>query len=95
LRKEVITCQPAQFVEFVLRWQRLPPRREAGEAAGLAERMDRLQGYFLPPELWEEWVLPARVPGYQARWLDEWVAGGSGVWLGQGRGDVGWSRWRF
>ena len=27
-------------------------------------------------------MLPARVPGYQARWLDDWVAGGQGVWLG-------------
>jgi len=33
-------------------------------------------------------VLPARVPGYQPRWLDEWISGGSGVWVCQG-GDSG------
>jgi len=29
-------------------------------------------------------VLPARVPGYQSRWLDEWSAGGAGSCVGQG-----------
>src|SRR5262249_38149822 len=80
LRREVIACQPAQFADFVLRWQRLHPDERRGEAAGLAEVLERLQGLFLPPALWEESVLPARVPGYQARGLDEWVAGGAGVW---------------
>jgi ATP-dependent Lhr-like helicase len=89
LRREVITCLPGQFVDFVLRWQRLHPADRRGEASGLADVLERLQGLFLPPGLWEESVLPARVPGYQPRWLDEWVAGGSGVWLGQGSGDSG------
>jgi ATP-dependent Lhr-like helicase len=26
-------------------------------------------------------VLPSRLTGYQPRWLDEWVAGGSGAWV--------------
>src|SRR5205823_9810069 len=43
----------------------------------------------LPAELWEQTVLPARVAAYQPRWLDEWVAGGAGVWLAQG--DLGGS----
>jgi ATP-dependent Lhr-like helicase len=95
LRKEVITCQPGQFVDFVLRWQRLHPAERRGTSAGLAEVLERLQGAFLPVGLWEESVLPARVPGYQPRWLDEWVAGGSGVWLGQGTGASGLDRVAF
>jgi ATP-dependent Lhr-like helicase len=53
LRKEVVTCQPAQFADFVLRWQRLHPEHRRGGAEGLADVLERLQGAFLPPELWE------------------------------------------
>jgi len=87
LRREVITCQPAQFADFVLRWQHVHPAERRGESAGLAEVLQRLQGLPLPAELWEQTVLPVRVPGYQPRWLDEWIAGGSGAWVA--RGDSG------
>jgi ATP-dependent Lhr-like helicase len=88
LRREVITCQAPQFVDFVLRWQRLYPGDQKGGPDGLAETLERLQGLPLPVEVWEQTVLPARVPGYQPRWLAEWVSGGAGVWVGQG-GDTG------
>jgi ATP-dependent Lhr-like helicase len=89
LRREVVTCQPAQLADFVLRWQRVHPAERRGESAGLAAVLERLQGLPLPAELWEQTVLPARVPGYQPRWLDEWIAGGSGVWVAQGEGEGG------
>lgn len=89
LRREVLTCQPWQFADFVLRWQRVHPAERRGGADGLAEALERLPGLPLPAGLWEEIVLPARVPGYQARWLDEWVAGGSGAWAMHGPGDPG------
>jgi ATP-dependent Lhr-like helicase len=84
LRREVVTCQPQQLADFVLRWQRVHPAERRGESAGLAEALDRLQGLPLHAELWEQTVLPARVPGYQPRWLDEWIAGGSGAWVARG-----------
>jgi ATP-dependent Lhr-like helicase len=89
LRREVIACQPAQLADFVLRWQRVHPAERRGESVGLAAVLERLQGLPLPAELWEQTVLPARVPGYQPRWLDEWIAGGSGAWVAQGEGDSG------
>ena len=88
LRREVLTCAPPQFVDFVLRWQGVHPATRRGEAAGLAEVLERLQGLPLPAELWEQTVLPARVPGYQPRWLDEATAGGEWTWACQG-GDSG------
>jgi ATP-dependent Lhr-like helicase len=54
----------------------------------LVEALERLQGLPLPAELWEQTVLPARVPGYQRRWLDEATAGGEWTWACQG-GDAG------
>src|SRR5262249_52777474 len=80
LRREVTSCPPAQFADFVLRWQYLHPRDRRGSAQGLADVLARLEGYSLPPELWEEVVLPSRVPGYQKRWLDQSIASGDWAW---------------
>jgi ATP-dependent Lhr-like helicase len=87
LRREVVTCPAPQFADFLLRWQGVHPSGRQGGVEGLTAALDRLQGLPLPAELWEQAVLPARVPGYQPRWLDEWVGGGSGVWACQGEGD--------
>jgi ATP-dependent Lhr-like helicase len=87
LRREVVTCSAPQFADFLLRWQRLHPDTRQGSPDGLAETLDRLEGLPLPAGLWEQTVLPARVPGYQARWLDEWVAGGAGAWVCRGDAD--------
>ncbi len=93
LRREVITCPPMQFAHFILRWQHvLSPgtSREPTEASeALAEALARLQGLPLPAELWEQTVLPARVPGYQPRALDDELAAGSWTWACQAGGDDG------
>jgi len=84
LRREVLTCPAPQFADFLLRWQGVHPDTRKGTSEGLAETLARLQGFPLTADLWEQTVLPARVPEYQPRWLDEWVAGGAGVWVAQG-----------
>jgi ATP-dependent Lhr-like helicase len=89
LRREVLTCAPQQFVDFVLRWQGVHPAARRGEAAGLLDALERLQGLPLPDELWEQAVLPARVPGYQRRWLDEATAGGEWTWSCHGESGAG------
>ncbi len=89
LRREVVTCPAPQFADFLLRWQGLHPAERRGAAEGLADALARLEGVPLPAELWERVVLPARVPGYQPRWLDEAVGWGEWVWVCQGRGDDG------
>jgi len=88
LRREVVTCASLQFADFVLRWQGVHPSTRRGEAAGLLGALERLQGLPLPAELWEQTVLPARVPDYQPRWLDEATAGGEWTWACQG-GEAG------
>jgi ATP-dependent Lhr-like helicase len=89
LRREVVTSPAPQFVDFLLRWQGLHPAAQHGTAEGLAEGLGRLEGLPLPAELWERWVLPARVPGYQPRWLDEMIAGGAWAWVCDGDADAG------
>jgi ATP-dependent Lhr-like helicase len=89
LRREVVTCPPPQFADFMLRWQGLHPDSHQGGPEGVGEVLTRLQGLPLPAELWEQTVLPARIAGYQPRWLDEWIASGQWVWVCQGDGDNG------
>jgi ATP-dependent Lhr-like helicase len=89
LRREVITCPAHQFADFVLRWQGLYPGQnpETNPADVLEKRMACLQALLVPAELWEEAILPARIPAYQPRWLDDLV--GSGQWTWFCRGDQG------
>jgi ATP-dependent helicase Lhr and Lhr-like helicase len=91
-RREVITCPAPQFADFLLRWQGAHPNGRRGGSEGLAQALSRLEGIALPTELWEQTVLPTRVPGYQPRWLDEWITGGTGVWVGHAEGAVAFVR---
>ena len=68
---------------FLARWQRL-----ASPARGLedvAAALDRLLGFPLPAEAWEEAVLPARLEPYDPAWLDAVLAQGALEWGGCGR----------
>jgi len=87
LRREVVTCSPPQFADFLLRWQGVHPETRRGGREGLTDILERLQGLPLDAEVWEQTVLAARVPEYQPRWLDEWIAGGEGLWVCQGTSD--------
>jgi ATP-dependent Lhr-like helicase len=81
-RSEVVSCSPAQFADFLLRWQHVHPQARVGTSAGLTEVLDRLEGISLPPDLWQRTVLPSRVLAYQPRWLEEQVSGGEWVAVG-------------
>lgn len=48
----------------------------------LLRALRQLQGIPLPAELWEQEILPRRVPGYQPLWLDQLLAAGEVHWVG-------------
>jgi ATP-dependent Lhr-like helicase len=88
-RREILTCPPHQFADFVLRWQyRHPECRQQG-VEGLSKVLHRLQGLPITAELWERTVLPGRVVGYQTRWLDELSLAGEWTWACQHADDHG------
>ncbi|HEV3259654.1 MAG TPA: DEAD/DEAH box helicase [Gemmataceae bacterium] len=89
LRREVVTCPPQQFAHFVLRWQGLPAPAVQSGPDSLAEVLRRLEGVALPAGLWEQAVLPGRVPGYEPRWLDDWTASGEWTWVCHGDTETG------
>ncbi len=79
------------LARFLPDWQGVAAVGEAGPALGpsaalerLAEVVDQLAGLAIPASVLERDVLPARVPGYQPRLLDELGAMGEVAWVGRG-----------
>jgi ATP-dependent Lhr-like helicase len=65
--------------------ERMAPKRRALLSAAL----DSLSGFLLPPGLWEEEILPARVPGYERFDLDALLAEEPRLWFGGEKGRLG------
>ena len=68
------------FMRFLLRWQHVAPGTRRQGRAGLLAVIDQLQGFELAAGAWEEAVLPARVEGYQHRWLEDLCLAGEVSW---------------
>jgi ATP-dependent Lhr-like helicase len=92
LRREVEPVDQVVLARFLPAWQGVRPVGEAaaalprGEAVleRLAEVVDQLAGLPIPASVLERDVLPARIPGYQPRLLDELGALGEVAWMGDG-----------
>ncbi len=61
-----------------------PALRPVAALERLAEVVDQLAGLAIPASVLERDVLPARIPGYQPRLLDELGAMGEVAWVGRG-----------
>src|SRR6185369_3992256 len=91
LRREVEPVEPETIGRFLPAWQGvasvdadLAPLRGNAALERLAEVVDQLAGVPIPASVLERDVLPARVPGYQPRLLDELGAMGEVGWEGRG-----------
>ena len=91
LRREVEPVEPAAYARFLAAWQGVsvagshePPARGAIALERLAEVVGQLAGLALPASVLERDILPARVPGYLPRLLDELGALGEVGWIGRG-----------
>jgi len=80
LRREIEPVTAAEFVRFLLRWQRVTADTRAAGPTGLAAVLDSLDGCELPAGAWEAEVLPARVEGYDPLWLDGLCLSGEIAW---------------
>ncbi len=70
----------ADYVRFLTRWQHATTGHRLEGRAGLLEVLEQLQGIEAPASEWESQILPARVEGYDPRWLDELCLSGEIVW---------------
>src|ERR1043166_2302810 len=69
LRQEIEPVTAADFMRFLLRWQRLTPGTRAEGPDGLAAVLELLDGFELPAGAWETDVLPARAGEDAPLWL--------------------------
>ena len=92
LRHEVEPVDPQVLARFLPAWQGVAPvggsaapvRQGPSALERLAQVVDQLAGLPIPASVLERDVLPARVPGYQPRLLDELGAMGEVAWVGRG-----------
>jgi len=92
LRREVSPVEDATFARFLVRWHGIRATRAGDGAEGggvrglnrLREALEQLEALPLPFSELERVILPARVPAYQPRLLDELGASGELVWVGRG-----------
>jgi ATP-dependent Lhr-like helicase len=80
LRREIEPVETADFIRFLLAWQRAVPDQRADGAESLAALLDQLEGYEAPAGAWESEILPARLRRYDPAWLDALCLSGRFVW---------------
>ncbi len=80
LRNEVAPVERAVLARFVPAWHGLGD----GHARSLEEIVAQLEGLPLPYGDLERAILPARMPNFHPRMLDELGASGAIVWVGHG-----------
>src|SRR5436190_840264 len=79
-RQEIEPVTAADFMRFLLRWQRVAPDARAEGPEGLGAVLELLDGYEVPAGAWEADVLPARPGEYDPLWLDGLCLSGEIAW---------------
>ncbi len=80
-RRGLVDAVPiADYVRFLTHWQHATPDTKVEGRAGLLDVLEQLAGIEAPAAEWEAQILPARVEGYDPRWLDELCLSGEVVW---------------
>ncbi|MEJ2007060.1 MAG: DEAD/DEAH box helicase [Acidobacteriota bacterium] len=80
LRAQIAPVTPAQFMEWLLRWQHVAPGTQAHGERGLLEVLCQLQGFEVPANSWEAQILARRVAGYDPKLLDRLCLTGAVGW---------------
>lgn len=85
LRGEVAPVEAPVLARFLVEWQGVGgPGSPRDPHERLLEVIAQLEGLPLPYSELERRILPARVPGFEPRMLDELGAAGEIVWIGHG-----------
>ncbi|MGH8987049.1 MAG: Lhr family helicase, partial [Acidimicrobiales bacterium] len=79
-RRAVEAASIADLLRALTRWQHAAPGARVEGRAGLLGVLEQLQGIEAPAGDWESEILPARVSGYDPRWLDELCLAGEIAW---------------
>jgi len=80
LRKQIEAVAPAVYMRWLLGWQHLAPQTQLAGEEGVFRALEQLEGFEAPAIEWERSLLPARVAGYDSRWLDQLCLSGAVGW---------------
>ena len=80
LRKQVESVTPAQFLNWLCRWQHVAPSAQLLGERGLLEAVRQLQGFEAPANSWERQILARRVANYDPKELDQLCLTGAVGW---------------
>ena len=80
LRQEIEPVSSADFVRFLLVWQKVDPEHQVEGPQSLAAVVDQLEGFESAAAAWEGEILSSRVAGYDPLWLDNLCLTGQIVW---------------
>ena len=80
LRAEIAPVNAAEFMRFLLSWQRVEPGRRMRGIEGLAVVVEQLDGYECPAASWESDVLASRCEDYDPMLLDTLCLTGRVTW---------------
>jgi len=80
LRKQIQSVTPAQFMNWLLRWQHVAPSTQLLAERGTLEAVRQLQGFEAPANSWERQVLKRRIADYDPAILDQLCLTGAVGW---------------
>jgi ATP-dependent Lhr-like helicase len=79
-RKQITSVTPAVYMSWLLGWQHLQPQTQLAGEEGVLEALRQLEGFEAPAIEWERTLLPARIAGYDPKWLDSLCLSGAVGW---------------
>ncbi|HXQ70044.1 MAG TPA: DEAD/DEAH box helicase [Pyrinomonadaceae bacterium] len=80
LRQEIEPVSSADFIRFLLAWQKLAPDHQMEGPESVRAIIDQLEGFEAPAAAWEGELLPSRLVEYDPAWLDALCLSGEVVW---------------
>jgi ATP-dependent Lhr-like helicase len=81
LRQEIEPVASADFMRFLLAWQKVAPDQQMEGPESLSAVIDQLEGFEAPAAAWEGELLPARLVEYDPSWLDALCLSGEVMWV--------------
>jgi len=80
LRQEIEPVSSADFISFLLAWQKVAPDHQMEGPESVRAIIDQLEGFEAPAAAWEGELLPSRLVEYDPAWLDALCLSGEVVW---------------
>ncbi|HEV2884801.1 MAG TPA: DEAD/DEAH box helicase [Pyrinomonadaceae bacterium] len=80
LRQEIEPVSTADFLRYLLAWQKVAPEHQMEGPESVRAIIEQLEGFEAPAAAWEGELLPSRLAEYDPAWLDALCLSGEVVW---------------